>query len=271
MYAAYKINFSRGDKTILENYPTDYEGMENYAKFDQITKHVNNSGLLQMTKLAEDWFPKVDTQVFISHSHQDEKLACQLANYLQDNFGIKSFIDGKFWGYSMDALKNIDNQYCVRKDGLYDYATRNQTTAHIHMMLATSLTKMMDKCECVIFLDTDNSKYTNDSGDICTRSVWINLEIYLSGVLQTRKLIRPPSKKVVANEGNQKDFVIFDSMFGAEFVIDISKLPIIEIQELAKIKEIRKTSSDERKDFQFYLDKIYEKFPPNTNSQRENF
>lgn len=269
MYAVYKINFSDDDKTILENCPTDYEGMENYAKFDEITKHVNNSGLLQMTKLAEDWFPSVDTKVFISHSHKDEKLACQLANYLQDNFGIKSFIDGKFWGYSMDALKKIDDQYCTRKDGLYDYANRNQTTAHIHMMLATSLAKMMDKCECIILLDTDNSNYTNDSGSICTRSVWINLEIYLSSILQIKEPIRPELK--AANESFQEHFEIYDSVrpLEAEFEIDISKLSTIEIKKLKTLKNSTKDYKDPRTGAEFYLDKIYEKFPPHSEIEKE--
>lgn len=39
----------------------------------------------------------------------------------------------------------------------YDYNLRNYTTSHVHMMLATALTEMIDNTECIMFYNTPNS------------------------------------------------------------------------------------------------------------------
>jgi len=46
----------------------------------------------------------------------------------------------------------------VKKDGkIYDYELRNYTTSHVHMMLSTALTEMIDNTECIMFYNTSLS------------------------------------------------------------------------------------------------------------------
>lgn len=228
MYAAYKMSLSEPDNLKLSSYSSDYTGNKLSERFNKLAHKVSQEGFLQMAEIAEDWFPDVDTRVFISHSHADEEAACRLANYLWQEFKIKSFIDSKFWGYSLNLLKNIDDTYCLNQDKqTYSYELRNQSTSHIHMMLATSLTKMMDKCECFLFLESDQSRYQKTQ-ELYTHSVWINYEIHLSSLLR-RQL---PSRSYPMFESANNEFEIRDDskkFIPTEYRIDLSNLKQIGI------------------------------------------
>jgi hypothetical protein len=116
-------------------------------------------GYLNAEKMQENWFPSLDADIFISHSHRDEELAISLAGWLNEKLNIKSvFIDSCVWGYANDLLKSIDNEYCKNKfSETYDYEKRNISTSHVHMMLSTALSKMLDNSECCFFLHTPAS------------------------------------------------------------------------------------------------------------------
>lgn len=107
-------------------------------------------GKLIASKVAANWFPSMDADVFISHSHQDSELAIGLAGFLKREFSITSFIDSCAWGYSNDLLKMLDNEYCYQEESdTYNYSQRNRSTCHVFMMLSVALSKMMNDCECV--------------------------------------------------------------------------------------------------------------------------
>lgn len=235
MYATYKMSLSDLDRTKLSDYSSAYVGDDLSEKFNELTNKVSQDGFLQMAEIAEDWFPHADTRIFISHSHADEDIACRLANYLWHEFKIKSFIDSQFWGYSLDLLKKIDNSYCLNHDGrTYSYELRNQSTSHIHMMLATSLTKMMDKCECFLFLETDQSRHQKTQ-EFYTHSVWINYEIHLSSLLRRQLPLRLyPALESAA----VKTHIIEDSQkyIPTEYRIDLSNLKQIGIDSFNDFK-----------------------------------
>ena len=105
------------------------------------------------TRLQEEWFPSEfydsQFQVFISHSHSDEETVKQLAGYLKEHYGIRSFIDSLYWGYVNDLQKSLDDYYALyERDGreYYNYYTRNFLTANVHIMLSIALMKMNDGC-----------------------------------------------------------------------------------------------------------------------------
>ena len=164
----------KANKAIVE---TDLE------KFKDI------NGILQAKEIIENWFPLIKADVFLSHSHRDEELIIGLAGWLNDNFGIKSFIDSTVWGYSDKLLKAIDNKYCKNESGeTYSYEQRNRSTSHVHMMLSTALADMIDQCECVIFVNTQNSfkpaDYFKQEGQ--TESPWIYSEIAMTRMIRER-------------------------------------------------------------------------------------
>lgn len=149
----------------------------------------NANGSLQAEKIIDNWFPEIKANVFLSHSHKDENLAVGLAGWLNETFGLKSFIDSTVWGYSDKLLQLLDNKYCLNQSGeTYSYSKRNRSTSHVHMMLSTALMNMIDKCECIIFVNTQSSykpvEYFSDQG--VTESPWIFSEIAMTRTLRQR-------------------------------------------------------------------------------------
>lgn len=151
---------------------------------------INNSKVLDGSAMQSDWFPLVEADIFLSHSRKDEKRAISLAGMLDYVFNISVFIDSCIWGYSDELLKKIDNKYCLSEEGLlYDYEKRNASTSHVHMMLATSLSKMIDRAECLFFLNTPNALSTNNIVNK-TRSPWIYHELATSKIIKTSRPLR---------------------------------------------------------------------------------
>lgn len=158
----------------------------------ELEKFIQEDNSLDGTAMRDNWFPQIKADVFISHSHKDKDIALGLAGWLKEHFGLTAFIDSSVWGYAGNLLKEIDDKHCLQKDGNYSYQKRNHSTSHVHMMLSTALTIMMDNTECLIFINSQNSIETKGAIEQ-THSPWIYLEIAMS------KLIRKiePERKTV--------------------------------------------------------------------------
>lgn len=176
--------------TSGKSYSYDTEHIKERLKAN-INLNTVKQKLIDGTRLQEEWFPSecFDSQfdVFISHAHKDETKVKKLAGYLYKEYGLKSFIDSCYWGYANDLQLELDKWYSAftRGDGsrAYYYNTSNFMAANVHIMLSMALLKMMDACECLIFVDTDNSlKYVK--GQPGTPSPWIYEEIGFSNRLR---------------------------------------------------------------------------------------
>lgn len=151
-------------------------------------------GVVDAKKLQEHWFESVKADIFISHSHADEALAIAIAGALEDKLGVKCFVDSCVWGNSEVLLREIDNKYCRHSNGSsYDYDQRNRSTSHVHMMLQGALAKMIDRTECVIFLNTPKSMVTKEEleNDTRTGSPWIYTEVLTTKLIAQQELDRP--------------------------------------------------------------------------------
>lgn len=158
---------SDGEDLYIENSITIKPFLENLI-------HANKP--LDGTSIQNAWFPLVDADIFISHSHDDLELAIFLAGWLKNEFGLVAFIDACIWEHADKLLMEIDSIHCKNGPNSYSYRLRNHSTSHVHMMLATALNMMMDKTECVFFLNTPNS--IQPYGDIDkTESPWIYAEV----------------------------------------------------------------------------------------------
>lgn len=168
------------------------------AMFFEQKKHVEKeleqfilgNGTINGTALQNDWFPTVEADVFLSHSHGDQEIAMAFAAMLKEDFGLTAFIDSMVWGHADNLVKQIDDSYSRNDNGIgYDYDKRNRSTSHVYTMLSGALTKMMDKAECLFFINTPNSLMASDVVHR-TKSPWIFHEIATSSLLRKKEPLR---------------------------------------------------------------------------------
>lgn len=211
-------------------------------KLNTISNAINTEGQLEIHKIEEDWFPTIDAHIFLSHSHRDEEQVLKFANWLYATTGIKCFIDSQFWKYSINLLKEIDDKYCLSTSKTtYDYDKRNQTTAHIHMLLATSLIKMINKTECLWFIKPSSSNISN-SGELYTNSTWINLELLISSLVQMNVPSRFNKLKIRDSKSEHGyDSAIATESFDPLYKVDLSHLNSLTLDD---VKTLISTSKD---------------------------
>lgn len=193
-----------------------------------IHDYILDDNLLSKEKIEAEWFPDFKANVFLSHSHKDEELVIAFAGWLHELFGITAFIDSCVWGYSEELLKIIDDMFCVSKrnsDGniTYDYQKRNQSTAHVHMILNTALMKMIDSTECLMFVNTPNSILLDNVIDgTATASPWIYSELLTSRLIRHRKLSEYRQKIILEHAAR------YDSL-GVRYDVEMDHL--VDIQQ----------------------------------------
>ena len=157
---------------------------------DNVLKKYINGEIVDGSALSDEWFKIIKNDIFVSHSHKDQELALVLSGWLKEKFDVKVFVDEVIWGSADGLLKAIDNQFCKKGDGTYDYNKRNLTTSHVHAMLTTAILNSIDKSETVIFMNTDNSvpkvaSVIQENGQY-TLSPWIYEELIATTVLRRR-------------------------------------------------------------------------------------
>lgn len=201
MFSKFNLKLDESDFEEHYEYGKEIYNAEKNKLEASIVNLKDEHGIIDGKKLQEMWFPlskKYD--IFLSHSHSDEKLAISLAGYLKEQYNLSVFIDSCLWGYSNELLREIDENYCRHSNGSsFDYDKRNYSTSHIHMMLSTALNNMIDKCESIFFLNTKNSiNLAEDIGNDKTMSPWIHSELNSVNIINIKSLDKyRPSYKIV--------------------------------------------------------------------------
>lgn len=152
-----------------------------------LNSFINSNGSLNGDKMQSAWFPNINADVFLSHSHKDKDLVIAFAGWLTVELKLKVFIDSCIWEYSLDLQKLLDDEYNKINDNLYKYQSVLYASSHVHMMLNTALMKMIDNCECVIFVNTPNSIKPGEVIDKVV-SPWIYSEIGMTKLIRKKSL-----------------------------------------------------------------------------------
>lgn len=198
----------------------------------------------------------MNAQVFLSHSHQDEQAVIRLAGFLFHNYGITSFIDSTVWGYANDLLKKIDEAYCVQSKKpsggyTYDYDKRNQSTAHVHMILQGALAKMINCCEALVFVKTPSSLNPSDIGDnTTTESPWIYSELLVANTFPARE---PEYYKILKAE--RVDSIFEHSELKVKYKVGLSDFVDIDLDDIQNSAAKAKGKNARGILDQIYLDK----------------
>lgn len=142
---------------------------------------LGRNGVIDADEVMNTCMPQgEDFDIFISHSHADVEYANELSNYIFKKFGLKCFIDSSYWLNSEnDIQKPFDQKYKDPKSKLR-YTDILASTAHVHAMLTMSLLKMMDSCECCIFIRPEQEYIPSNS----VYSPWIYEEITMFNYIQ---------------------------------------------------------------------------------------
>lgn len=167
------------------NFLFDLSNLEDYL--------LGNDNVLDVDRITQNYFPSVDADVFLSHSHHDERDIIKLAVALERK-GLKVFVDSCVWGSVDVILKKIDNKFCKRSDGTYSYEKRNRTTSNVFMILNSALQNTISQCELFLFPHTENSLLINTvyENKKYIASPWIFSELSFAKVCQ-----RSLRKKVI--------------------------------------------------------------------------
>ena len=194
MFAKFRLKSSTL-KCFLDQLNTNYQLNTDNWTYDVETKRQQyyqdllntvwcdkKKGILDGRKLKEYVFPSGDRyDVFISYSHDDEKLAMKLAYYLQEYCQLNVFLDCYIWNSADALLKAIDDDYCQTPDNKhYYYRSRNYSTSQVHALLSMAILEVINISECCIVLDSNNSinlHCLTDPTKAKTLSPWIYEEI----------------------------------------------------------------------------------------------
>lgn len=183
-------------------------------------------------KVADKFFPQGTPDIFLSHSFADRDKALLLANKIQQAHGLTVFIDSEVWGSVYDLLKEVDDEYCrTFENTTYSYEKRNQSTAHVYMILNSALHEVIDRAESFIFLGSDKSlvasiKETTEQNDEAkTYSPWIHSELLLSSMIRRKQPERYPVRAL-------------DSVISAEHLTEDKQLIVTHEAPLNHLREI---------------------------------
>ena len=148
-------------------------------------------------------------------------------------------MDSCVWRYCEHLLKRIDERYCREGTYHYDYQKRNYSTNHVYNMLSTALNTMIDKCECIFFLNTNNSiKHEDEIFDI-TESLWIYNE--LSTIKTIRKNIPSYIKQEMLDIKKSHQDALYESRSEEfpkfKYNMDLSMLIDVNFEDLGEWKE----------------------------------
>lgn len=196
---------------------------------DTLDKFKNDNGSLDGDKMQSNWFPQINADIFLSHSHADESLVIAFAGWLKEEFGLECFIDSCIWGYSKKLQRIIDNKYSRNTEGVLDYDNVLYASSHVNMMLNTALMRMIDSCECIIFLNTPNSVKPREVINQVV-SPWIYSEIGMTKLI--KKKILSDYRLKLLNESTK----VFSDL-SIEYNVDTTHLIKLEIRDLHKWKK----------------------------------
>lgn len=231
----------KGKEIARELYDDIEDSCENFIEFD---------GVIDGNKVIENWFPSIEFDVFLSHSHRDRDLALSFAGFLKEEFNLEVFIDSAVWGHSNELIDSITQHYPQeKKKKASDLEKIINIISHVNLMLKSALDKMIDNCEVIFFLNTPNSVSLKNSVQQKTNSPWIFSEIATTQVIRKK-----------TPERLKKQTKIFANMEGALMMERRNKLTIQYELELNNFTELTRNDINKwRNKFQekHSIDKLF--------------
>lgn len=264
MYASYQLQglaFETPDQYLDRGRKLESENSQLARK--HLDSFISPDGVISASTMMEEWFPISTAQVFISHSRADKDLALTLAGWLKDTFEIVSFVDSCMWGHSNKLLRQLDNAHSKTGPSTYSYERSTIMAGHVHLMLSTALTQMMDQCECIFFLNTGHSSKTvsvnemaESSEEHVTQSPWLFHEISMMQLLRRRK--KEDHRPQQTSFSIKKEAALEELKFN--YIVSLDDLPVLKGNDFNAWGN--KSMLPKNKNIGSPLDLLYEIRPP---------
>ena len=187
-------NFADVCKEIISNQRYYEEGKK---LLDSLKSEVTNSlfkaidstqSIIDAQDIENIWFPRIECNIFISHSHKDIESIISFVGWLYAKYGIVSFVDDGIWENYNDLRIKLFNK--IFQDFEDDLMTQDEIEKIAYsnslLILNSAIEKMIDSTECFLFIGTDNSLLT---GDTHTKSPWIYSEVLFSNMVRRKRLL----------------------------------------------------------------------------------
>lgn len=221
----YEKYHSIGKKVKLTNKITAHEILKKYIHDD----------ILDGTEIEDEWFKKMNSDIFISYSHNDSDLVTAFAGWLKSEFNLNVFFDEIIWKEADDLLYEIDKKYCINEDKkTFSYEKRNLSTSHVHSMLTVSILKTIDLAESVMFINTKESipiaKDYIEDGKNYTMSPWLYQELTIVNNIQVRDLKYYRKNLILESSKEIKSYQKLE----IKYEVDLKKLN--ELNEINLVK-----------------------------------
>lgn len=152
----------------------------NLARF--IIGSYNRRIILDAEALAAVIFPETHYDVFLSHSHADQRNAIDLALALGAH-GLKVFVDSTVWGFYGDLVRMIIAETRPLDDETKEEHV-NRIHADVHMMLAGALHRTIARAETFVFVRSEESVPLSFGDKARTLSPWLYSELQFSFQVQ---------------------------------------------------------------------------------------
>lgn len=186
--------YTKIGKTLYNDYQKDMK--------DIILNSTLSSGNIDAAIIEEMMFPKVETDIFLSHSHDDLDLAYAIAGFMKQEYNQTVFIDSAYWGSVYNLSQALSNKYSKTNSRDIDYKKHEYISTRTSMLLIASLSSMIRRANEFWLLDTSHSI----NNEISTYSPWIYYEIYEAyNICVDKGLINDIIKE--SSEGNMPLFV----------------------------------------------------------------
>lgn len=161
------------DKRYIPVVDEEAKRKELEIKFSDMCKFNNNTIQITSDDIEKEWFPPVNADIFISHSHDDACIAYALKDWIKDKFNLECFIDADVWEHYRilaDIITKYDDCGCF-----------NDNIIKSSAILNVALFKMINKCKALFFIKTENSTINDHQ----TLSPWIYNEIFISNIMES--------------------------------------------------------------------------------------
>ena len=249
MFSAFDLSISKKLFRGLKKYNNyGYNDINHYSKIGKkesakfkkpnLNKYISrilDDNSLKAADIEDSWFPNIEADVFISHSHMDEELATAFAGFLIEEMGLKVFVDSLAWGNIADLLEQVNSKYSDKRHNmtggfLYDHEKCIKASQHVIIMLMMALNKMIDSTESVFFLNTAQSINAIAGNSISeTYSPWIYGELTCVNTIRRRQLCR----KTILSESVSLNSSLIHQDSSPELVVSYP----VDMKSLTKLEE----------------------------------